>query len=176
MNLSEKNLKNLIDRLECPFNFNEAHGYLCGFACTNLVSNQYQNAIKVYFFKDTQDSSIDINDISIVNGYINFLETKIKTGYINLPFDDYKKTIEKIKYMSQWSKNFFLSLNIIANNKYIENVTDLRDILKDLKEIAKIENEYIISDSNEDSEYYKDISNYVVNTIYQIYTQTLSQK
>ena len=78
--------------------------------------------------------------------------------------------------MSQWSKNFFLSLNIIANNKYIENVTDLRDILKDLQEIAKIENEYILSDSNENSGYYEDISNYVVNTIYQIYAQTRSQQ
>ena len=78
--------------------------------------------------------------------------------------------------MSQWSKNFFLSLNIIDNNKYIESVTDLSGILKDLQEIAKIENEYILSDSNENSEYYNDISNYIVNTIYQIYAQTLSQQ
>ena len=96
MNLSEKNLKNLIDRLDCPFNFNEAHGYLCGFACTNLLFGQYQNALKVYFFKDTQDSSININDISIINEYITFLENKIKTGHASLPFDDNKKTIEKL--------------------------------------------------------------------------------
>ena len=86
---------------------------------------------------------------------------------MNLSFDDNKKTIEKLKHMSQWSKNFFLSLNIMANNKYIENVADLSSILKDLQEIAKIENEYILSDSNENSEYYNDISNYIVNTIYQ---------
>ena len=176
MNLSENNLKNLIDRLECPFNFNEAHGYLCGFACTNLLFGQYQNALKVYFFKDTQDSSININDISIINEYITFLENKIKTGHVNLPFGDNKKTIKKLKYMSQWSKSFFLSLNIMANNKYIENVVDLSDILKELQEIAKIENEYILSDSNENSGYYEDISNYVVNTIYQIYAQTLIQQ
>jgi len=176
MNLSEKNLKNLIDRLDCPFNFNEAHGYLCGFACTNLLFDKYQNAIKVYFFKDTQDSSININDISIINKYIAFLKNKIKIGHVTLPFDNNKKTIEKLKYMSQWSKNFFLSLNIMANNKYIESVTDLSGILKDLQEIAKIENEYILSDSNENSEYYNDISNYIVNTIYQIYAQTLSQQ
>jgi len=176
MNLSEKNLKNLIDRLDCPFNFNEAHGYLCGFACTNLLFDQYKNALKVYFFKDAQDSSININDISIINGYITFLENKIKTGHVSLPFDDNKKIIEKLKYMSQWSKSFFLSLNIMANNKYIENVDDLSNILKDLQEIAKIENEYILSDSNENSEYYNDISNYIVNTIYQIYAQTLIQQ
>ena len=176
MNLSEKNLKNLIDRLDCPFDFNEAHGYLCGFACANSLFDQYQNALKVYFFKDTQDSSININDISIINGYITFLEKKIKTGHVNLPFDDNKKTIEKLKYMSQWANSFFLSLNIMANNKYIENVADLSDILKDLQEIAKIENDYILSDSNENSEYYNDISNYIVNTIYQIYAQTLIQQ
>ena len=95
---------------------------------------------------------------------------------MSLPFDDNKKIIEKLKYMSQWSKSFFLSLNIMANNKYIENVADLSDILKDLQEIAKIENEYILSDSNENSEYYNDISNYIVNTIYQIYAQTLIQQ
>ena len=64
----------------------------------------------------------------------------------------------------------------MANNKYIENVADLSDILKELQEIAKIENEYILSDSNENSEYYNDISNYIVNTIYQIYAQTLIQQ
>jgi uncharacterized protein YgfB (UPF0149 family) len=95
---------------------------------------------------------------------------------VSLPFDDNKKIIEKLKYMSQWSKSFFLSLNIMANNKYIENVDDLSNILKDLQEIAKIENEYILSDSNENSEYYNDISNYIVNTIYQIYAQTSIQQ
>ena len=64
----------------------------------------------------------------------------------------------------------------MANNKYIENVADLSDILKDLQEIAKIENEYILSDSNENSEYYNDINNYIANTIYQIYAQTLIQQ
>ena len=56
------------------------------------------------------------------------------------------------------------------------NVADLSDILKDLQEIAKIENDYILSDSNENSGYYEDISIYVVNTIYQIYAQTRSQQ
>ena len=45
-----------------------------------------------------------------------------------------------------------------------------------LKFKLKIENEYILSDSNENSEYYNDISNYIVNTIYQIYAQTSIQQ
>ena len=58
------------------------------------------------------------------------------------------------------------------DNKLLNNTLNIQEIMHDLTEISKLEDKYILDDSKENNNYYDDISDYVISSMYYIYMES----
>ena len=58
------------------------------------------------------------------------------------------------------------------DNKLLNNTLNIQEIMHDLTEISKVEDKYNLDNSTDNNNYYDDISDYVISSMYYIYMES----
>ena len=170
MNILHNNLKEHLTVIGSSFNIVETLGYLAGFASSNCSFESYNQGLLTYFSVDANSNSINL-DLELIRQNIESTKKDLDKNDFRLFFDNDKNLTSKLLSLSDWSKNYILSINYLINQKLIKNTVTLQEILHDFTEISKISSDYDIGDEDALSSY-EEISNYVVASSYHIYNES----
>jgi len=171
MNILHNNLeKHLLD-ISSPFTIIETLGYLAGFASSNCTFESYDEGLLTYFATESDPESKRL-DLDLIRKNIDYTRGDISHNNLILFFEDENKLSSRLLSLSDWSRNYILSINYLINRKLLKNTLLLQEILHDFSEISKISNDYQLNDDEESLSSYEEISNYVVASSYDIYNES----
>ena len=171
MDLLHKNLDNFLIEIECPFTIEEVYGYLTGFASSSVQYSEYHDGLMIYFLNEQTHSGNNINT-DIVKDNISYITRALENNSFVFPFDSSINSIQRLINLSGWSKNYVLSINYLIEKKLLSNTLNIQEIIHDLTEISKLEDKYNLDNSAENSDYYDEISDYVISSMYYIYMES----
>ena len=171
MHLLHKNLDNFLTEIDSPFSIDEVSGYLSGFASSNVPYEKYHNGLTIYFSTNGVSMHGDLN-LDIIKSNISHISASLEKHDFSFPFDSSKDLTKKLINLAAWSKNFILSINYLMDNKLLNNTLNIQEIMHDLTEISKVEDKYNLDNSTDNNNYYDDISDYVISSMYYIYMES----
>jgi len=171
MHLLHKNLDNYLTEIDSPFSIDEVSGYLSGFASSNVPYEKYHNGLIIYFSGDAVSIHDDLN-LDIIKSSISHISTSLENRDFSFPFGSSKDIAKKLVNLAAWSKNFILSINYLMENKLLNNTLNIQEIMHDLTEISKVEDKYNLDNAGDNNNYYDDISDYVISSMYYIYMES----
>ena len=160
-------LKNMLTEIDSPFSPVEALGYLSGFSCVNSSSEDYNDALSMYFFSTTDNKDFVRQNLTLLRDIVASISKSITSKSFQFSFENEEDCSLKLISLADWTRNFVLSINYLLDQKLIKNSIDLQEILHDLSEIGNIEDKYSIG-TDEDADNYSDISQYVLSSLYRI--------
>ena len=171
MHLLHKNLDNFLTKIDSPFSIDEVSGYLSGFASSNVPYDKYHNGLIIYFSGGGISIHDDLN-LDIIKSNISHISASLEKHDFSFPFDSSKDLTKKLINLAAWSRNFILSINYLMDNKLLNNTLNIQEIMHDLTEISKVEDKYNLDNSTDNTNYYDDISDYVISSMYYIYMES----
>tara|TARA_B100001564_G_scaffold295603_1_gene260795 strand:+ start:1214 stop:1753 length:540 start_codon:yes stop_codon:yes gene_type:complete len=171
MNILHNNLEKHLIEISSPFTIVETLGYLAGFASSNCPFESYNEGLLTYFSTESDPKSKRLN-IDLVRSNIDYTQSDISHNNLILFFEDENKLSSRLMSLSDWSRNFMLSISYLIDKKLLKNTLLLQEILHDFSEISKISNDYQLEDDEESQSSYEEISNYVVASSYDIYNES----
>ncbi len=168
-NLHNELEKHLLE-IGSSFTIIEAMGYLAGYASSNCEFDSYQKGLLTYFSSDTDETSINLK---LIKDNIDSIRQDIKNKSFVLFFNNEEDLSSKLLSLSDWSRNYVLSINFLVDNKLLKNTLSLQEILHDFAEISKITTDYSLDDDEESlNSSYNEISDYVVASSFHIYNES----
>ena len=171
MNILYNNLEKHLIEIDSPFSLVETFGYLSGFASSNCSFDSYKDGLLTYFYIDSDSESENLN-LDLLRDIITSIRTDISNNSLQLFFNGEKPLSSRLISLSDWSRNYILSINYLIDHKLLKNTLLLQEILHDFSEISKISNNYKLDEDNEALSSYKEISNYVVASSFDIYNES----
>ena len=175
MNILHNNLERHLKEIESPFSLVETFGYLSGFASSNCSFDSYNDGLLTYFSTDPDPKSENIN-LDLLRDNITSIRTDISNNNLQLFFNNEKPLSSRLVSLSDWSRNYILSINYLIDHKLLKNTLLLQEILHDFSEISKIGNDYMLDENDEALSSYEEISNYVVASSFDIYNESKQGK
>lgn len=170
MNKLHNNLEKHLLEISSPFTIVETLGYLAGFASSNCSFESYNEGLLTYFSTESDPKSMRL-DLDLIRKNIDYTQSDIRHNNLILFFEDENKLSSRLLSLSDWSRNYILSINYLIDKKLLKNTLLLQEILHDFSEISKISNDYQLDDDEESQSSYEEISNYVVTSSYDIYNE-----
>ena len=168
-NLHNELEKHLLE-IGSSFTIIEAMGYLAGYASSNCKFDSYRKGLLTYFSSDTDETSINLK---LIKDNIDSIRQDIKNKSFVLFFNNEEDLSSKLLSLSDWSRNYVLSINFLVDNKLLKNTLSLQEILHDFAEISKITTDYSLDDDEESlNSSYNEISDYVVASSFHIYNES----
>ena len=171
MNILYNNLEKHLIEIDSPFSLVETFGYLSGFASSNCSFDSYKDGLLKYFYIDSDSESENLN-LDLLRDIIMSIRADISNKSLQLFFNGEKPLSSRLVSLSDWSRNYILSINYLIDHKLLKNTLLLQEILHDFSEISKISNDYKLDENNEALSSYKEISNYVVASSFDIYNES----
>ncbi len=169
MNNLHYDLEKHLSEIDSSFTIVEALGYLTGYASSNCSFDSYLEGLITYFSSDSNPSADKI-DIELIKNNIELIKQDLENNSLVLFFNEEDDLSSKLLSLSDWSRNYILSINYLIDNKLLKNTIILQEILHDFAEISKITTDYSLDDDDDALDNsYKQISNYVVASSYDIY-------
>ena len=144
---------------------------MTGYASSNCSFDSYLQGLITYFSSDSNPSSDKIN-IELIKDNIELIKQDLENNSLVLFFNEEDDLSSKLLSLSDWSRNYILSINYLIDNKLLKNTIILQEILHDFAEISKISTDYSLDDDDALDNSYKQISNYVVASSYDIYNSS----
>ena len=170
-NLHNELEKHLLE-IGSSFTIIEAMGYLAGYASSNCKFDSYHKGLLTYFSSDTDDTSINLN-LDLIKDNIDSIRQNMENKNFALFFNNEEDLSSKLLSLSDWSRNYILSINFLVDSKLLKNTISLQEILHDFTEISKITTDYSLDDDQESLiSSYNEICNYVVASSYHIYNES----
>ena len=169
MNNLHYDLEKHLLEIDSPFTIVEALGYLTGYASSNCSFDSYSKGLLTYFSSDSSSSADDLN-IELIKNNIELIKQDLENNSLDLIFNDKEDLPSKLLSLSDWSRNYIVSINYLLSNKLLKNTVILQEILHDFAEISKITTDYSLDDEDDAlNKSYKQISGYGVASSYDIY-------
>ncbi|MEC7865128.1 MAG: UPF0149 family protein [Pseudomonadota bacterium] len=171
MNILHINLENHLSEIDSPFSLVETFGYLSGFASSNCSFDSYSDGLLTYFSTDSDPKSENLK-LDLLKDNITSIRTDISNNSLQLFFNGEKTLSSRLVSLSDWSRNYILSINYLIDHKLLKNTLLLQEILHDFSEISKISNDYKLDENDEALSSYDEIINYVVASSFDIYNES----
>ena len=172
MTLSNNNIKKTLLNMDNPFSLDEAHGFICGYFCLLHKFDIYDEPINTFFFGGEDFTSIASSDLEILKSFAETINTSLESNIIELPYESDLVLSTKILRMAKWATTFSISINTVIKSNNV-NDSEISEIISDIDEISRIEDEYELNNSKEDIEYYNDINTYIKNMIHYIFNKKI---
>ena len=140
-------------------------------ASSNCSFDSYSDGLLTYFSTDSDPKSENLK-LDLLRDNIASIRTDISNNSLQLFFNGEKPLSSRLVSLSDWSRNYILSINYLIDHKLLKNTLLLQEILHDFSEISKISNDYKLDENDEALSSYDEISNYVVASSFDIYNES----